>query len=201
MTSIYRVTAVWNGFQGAPGYSKFSFVDLTTDTARNAAGAAVRSFFNTLSAHMLSSWSIQVQSEVQEYDMQTGQFMGAVNMTTTPTAMPGTATSQNWANGTGFVIGWRTGNVWNGRRLQGRTFIVPAVASFDTDGTVGSSTITDGANAANVLLSATVDFGIWGKMMSEASPGNPSHQINGQFSSATAGSVKDMVAQLRSRRL
>jgi len=164
MATVYRVRAIWSGFAGAPGYSNFHFQDLTTDTARNAAGAAVKAFFTGMSGHLANTWSVTVQGEVTEWDMATGQLTGAANMSTVPTAQVGTATPAPYAGGSGMAVTWKTGLIYLGRRVTGRTFFVPAVGVYEADGTLTSTAITTASNAAQALISAAgAELAIWAK--------------------------------------
>lgn len=202
MPTVHRVRAVWQGFQGAPGYTNFSFADLTTDAARNAAGAAVKAFFGGFATYLLPTWNITVQSEVTDWDMATGQLTGAFNMTTPPTATVGTATAGPFAGGSGACVTWKTGVIFNGRRVTGRTFIVPAIGCYDNDGTLTAGFITAANSAANGLIQAAgADLSIWAKQFTTPTDGSKPVQINGILASVGSYTVKDMASQLRSRRL
>lgn len=199
MPTAYRVAAVWGGFQGAPGYSKFTFMDLVDDTSRNAAGAAVRAFFFAVKQYMDTTWTISVQPNIQGFDMASGTLTSETSMTTTPAVVSGAGPATTWAGGSGYVISWRTGGIFNGRRLQGRTFMVPALAVFETNGTLTSTVIADATAAGNALIAASgAQFAIWGKQYSTV---DPKLQIGGALFPVESCTVKDMAAQLRSRRL
>jgi hypothetical protein len=198
MPSVYRVTAVWSGFQGAPGYSKFSFQDLTTDAARNAAGAAIRTLFDATKAYMQSGWTVNVQPNVQEYDIGNSELVGEGSMTTTPAVVTGTATGTVYAGGSGYVITWRTSTIFNGHRCVGRTFMVPAVNCFGTDGTIDGGALTTIQAAGSALVAnPTVRLSVWSKQFNKA---DPPVQIAGANSAVTSCVVKDMASGLRSRR-
>jgi len=201
MATVYRVRAVWSGFQGAPGYSNFSFMDLTTDAARNAAGAGVKNFFTSLAGFLSTAWSISVQGEVTEWDMATGQLTGAATMTTVPTAQVGTGTPAAYAGGSGLCVTWKTGLIFNGRRVIGRTFVVPALGCYETDGTLTAGAITAANTAATQLIGVSgADFAIWAKTFTKPTDGTKPVQIGGNLAPATSYAVKDMASQLRSRR-
>jgi hypothetical protein len=199
VTSVYRVTALWDGFHGAPGYSKFSFADLTDATSRNAAGAKVRELFQTLRVGMASSWTVQVQPTVEEFDMATGALIGAAAMTTPPAVVTGTLTGSNYAGGSGYCITWNTGLIIGRRRVRGRTFFVPAINVFDTDGTInsGSHTLISGAAATFTALTAPRPH-IWSRQWSGTTP---PVQVGGALAPVDSYTLKDMASQLRSRRL
>jgi len=209
MTSVYTVRAVWSGFTGSPGYSNFHFMDIGTDAGRNAAGAAVRLFFFNQTAFLLSTWSVAVQSEVTEHDMATGTLLGAATMTTVPTSVPGTSSSASWAGGSGYSIKWNTGMVWNGRRVTGRTFMVPAVSCFEADGTLLATAITTIGAAAQALINTVgAEFAVWSKVFTkptgtmtvDEAKAFKQQQISGNVAPVTGYFVKDTAAQLRTRR-
>lgn len=201
MTSVYRVTALWTGFQGAPGYSKFSFNDLTSDTARNACGAALKAYFQTFAAYLATGMSVLVQPTVQEFDMATGALLGEATMTSPPTATAGATSGVQWAAGAGFWVGWKTTVFFNGHRIQGRTFHCPAVGVFDTDGTLTSSAVSNISAAAGTLVGLTSpELCIWSKLWSAPDSEGHRTQIGGALAPVTSYVVKDQATSLRSRR-
>jgi len=200
---------VWSGFTGSPGYTNFHFQDIGTDTGRNAAGAAVRAFFDSMKQYLLPAWTISVQSEVTEYDMALGDLLGAATMTTVPPAVVGTATPGNWAGGSGFSIQWNTGLIHTGRRLRGRTYIVPAFGCFEADGTLVAAAITAAGSGATALIGAVgAEFAVWKRiwtkptkdMTLEQAKAFKQEQIGGALAPVTGYFVKDSAAQLRTRR-
>lgn len=202
MATVYRVRAVWSGFQGAPGYSNFSFQDLTTETSRNNAGAAVKAFFTALANHLSTAWTVSVLGEITEWDMATGQLTGASTMTTIPTGQVGTGTPAPYAGGSGLCVTWKTGVIFQGRRVVGRTFIVPALGCYEADGTLTAGAIAAANTAANGLIGATgAEFCIWAKQFTKPTDGTKPVQVGGAIAPVTSHSTKDMASQLRSRRL
>ncbi len=200
MTSVYRTTAVWQGFQGAPGYTKFSWQNLLTDADRNAAGAGMKAFFDAFVVYLKSGWSVQVQTEVAEYDMSTGQLLGAVSMTSAPGVTSGTVgVGTQYAGGSGLSVQWNTALVFAGRRVRGRTYMVPLVSCFEQDGTLLPAVITAGTNAGNTLIAlAGADFSVWHRTYNTA---NPPVQVGGAIASVSTVLVRDQASQLRTRRL
>lgn len=198
MPSVYRVGATWNGFQGSPGYTRFSWQELSSDTNRNAAGAAIRQFFFAQAAHFLTTWTITIDAEIQEFDMGTGQLIGAAAMPTVPSPVAGTHSTAAYAGGSGYSVGWRTGEIFNGRRVQGRSFIVPAVDVYESNGTMTSTAIATATAAGNALIASGINgFSIWAKLMTKDSP---PVQIGGALYAVSSCIVKDQASQLRTRR-
>jgi hypothetical protein len=126
-------------------------------------------------------------------------LVGEAAMTTPPAVVTGTASSAlRWAGGTGACITWKTGNIFNGHRVQGRTFLVPLVDCYGNDGTLDPAAITAITNAGNALIAAPgAELSIWSKQFNKAVP---PVQIAGDNSPVSSCSVKDMASQLRSRR-
>jgi hypothetical protein len=199
MASVYRITAVWQGFTGAPGYSKFSWADLTDATSRNAAGAKVKQLFEDLKAYRLAAMTVLVLPTIDEFDMATGALIGSQSMTTPPTVSVGTAASTAYAGGSGFCITWNTGLVLDRRRVRGRTFFVPAVAAYDTDGSLAAGVLTAVNTAANTFLALTAPRpNIWSRQWNNA---QPPVQVGGALAPVDSFTFKDQASQLRSRRL
>lgn len=202
MATVYKVRAVWSGFQGAPGYTNLCFSDLATDAARNAAGAAVKALFTGIASNLATTWSITVQPEVTEWDVATGQLTGASAMTTPPTPQVGSTVATAYAGGSGACITWKTGAIFNGRRVVGRSFMVPLLAAFDVDGTIGAATLAALQSSANAYVAATgADACVWAKQFTKPTDGTTPVQIGGTVASITSATIKDMASQLRSRRL
>lgn len=199
MVSVYRLTAVWTGFQGAPGYTKMSWADLTDTASRNAAGLKFRTLFFDVRAFFSTAWTIQVQPSIDEFDMATGALIGSALMTTTPSAVVGTATPAAYAGGSGFCITWNTGLIFDRRRVRGRTFFVPAMACYENDGTLSVPAQTAITTAAtNFLALSAPRPNIWSRQWNNATP---PVQVGGSLAPIDTYTSRDMASQLRTRRL
>lgn len=201
MPTVYRATATWSGFQGAPGYSKFSFLDLTDDAARNGAGAAIRAYFNSQVSYINSPWSILVSPIIQEFDAASGDLTGETTMSTAPLVLQGGATATTWVAGAGYFVGWRTASFFLGRKIQGRTFHVPAINCYEADGSLTSAAITAAQTAANTLVALSIpNLAVWARQWTKPTDGSKPVQIGGTVVPVTSALVKDQVSTLRSRR-
>jgi hypothetical protein len=200
MASVFRTTAVWQGFIGAPGYTKLSFLAVVGTAGADAATAATRTFLNAFATAMPSGTTIQVQREVGEYDEASGLLLGELTAAATPAPISGTSVNK-YIGGSGLFIGWRTNTIWQGRRVIGRTFIVPQESTaFDTDGTLTSSTLAGAQSAGNALIAdANTTFAVWARLMTTGADGKP-HQTNGAAFQVITSYVKDQASGLRSRR-
>lgn len=200
MAKIMRVKARWSGFQGGPGYSIFHFRDFNTDdpTNQNAtdAIARVRAFFTTINPVLPNTVSIQVEADVEVLEDTTGALVGMVNGTSV-SAVTGTAGgTAPYAAAVGAVVTWRTSSIRNGRRMRGRTFLVPlSSTAFAADGTLIDSALNYINQAATALRSnaAQPDLGVYGR------PSGPA-ATDGVWYAVTAHSTPDMGAVMRSRR-
>lgn len=190
---IFRITAMWSGFTGAPGYSAFHFAGgggLISDATQCV--ERVEAAFDEIKAWLPSTVSIQVDSEVEVLDSDTGELTGAEDVGTRTAIQGGTAGPYSAA--TGAVINWRTGDYRFGRRIRGRTFIVPIAGdAYEADGTLGVNPRGRFQAFGNIMTSSDFDseFGVWSR---------PRNGSGGVFASATGYSVPDMAAVLRSRR-
>lgn len=199
MVTVYRITALWSGFAGAPGYSKFSFLDLTDDTKRNAAGAAIRTFFASINTYIPNLTTIQVQPGIDEFNVTTGELVGANAMTVTPAVVTSGISAVPYVGGAGLAVTWVTSSIFHGHRVRGRTFIVPTASASDTDGTIAPGVVTAVQAAGNVFAaSASADLQIWSRVYTK--PPAKLEQIDGATAPVISCVVKDMAAQLRSRR-
>jgi len=199
MATVSTVTAVWQGFTGAPGYSRFNFAELANASAVQAAVNAVRTLLSTGGVSWLSTWSVSVQSLVQHHDLASGDLTGEATAGSSPAAIAGTlAPSTVYAGGSGLVVNWITGAFWNGRKVRGRTFIVPAVNVYSNDGTITSGVQTAWQNAGNVFAATSgITPVVWAKKFDDS---DPPQQVAGASFPITGALVPDRAAQLRTRR-
>lgn len=199
MVSVYRTTAIWSGFAGAPGYTKMSWADLTDSTSRNAALAKVAALFDAVKAYLPTGTTVQVQSAIDEFDMATGALIGA-STGTLPPLTTSTAAAASYAGGSGICLTWNTGLIYNRRRVRGRTFFVPtANIAMEQNGTLSPAAITAfGAAAATFLALTAPRPNIWSRQWSNSTP---PVQIGGSLAPIDTYTLRDMASQLRSRRL
>jgi hypothetical protein len=97
------------------------------------------------------------------------------------------------AAGVGACVGWITGGIVNGRRLRGRTFLVPLTTnSYDNDGTLNGSALVAAGTWANDLMAAS-PLAVWHR---PTAPG----AADGNSYGVIANRLRDKVAILTSRR-
>lgn len=202
MTAMLKVKARWHGFTGSPGYSNFFFREWSdgnyVPTQAEAAGCTgkVWNFFDAIKLAFPPVVNIQVESDVEVVNDTDNQLITVLNDGGRPNIV-GTSGGTNYSAASGAVIGWQTGSVRNGRRVRGRTFLVPTSAAvFDINGTLTSSWVTTLQNAAAAMVAPAAnspDFGIYCR------PSSPTVN-DGAWFLATGARVPDMAAVLRSRR-
>lgn len=182
------ITATWLGIPGAPGYSKFRFSGNLSSGEATAAAGRVSTMFSSIRGLLPATCSVNFAAVAQVFDFDS-QLVSEVALDPPPTAVLGQAVG-NYSGATGAVINWVTSTIAQGRRVRGRTFIVPLAAGFDTSGSLGATTITAIQGAAQTLA--------------EGSPGlvivkRPPGAVVGEYG-VTGASVPDRAAILRSRR-
>jgi hypothetical protein len=196
---MHKVKVRWQGFTGSPGWSNFYFDDATGDLLSNADAIAVadrvKTFFTNIKGMFPNVVNWKIQSDVEVIAESTGELIGVEAIPDIP-AIVGTGGATGYSAATGFVVTWRTAGVRTGRRVRGRTFLVPAASiSYGTDGTI--ETVTLGTLTAQAALLAntagTIPLGVWSR---PTAPG----AADGAWYPVNAATVPDMAAVLRSRR-
>jgi hypothetical protein len=194
MVNIWRVTADWSGGKIGTGFTNLFFTG-GVSTAQASADAA-RAFFNTAystaGGALPTGISIGFRSGVDEIDPANGELV-----TTLPVTAPATITGADtgvYAAVAGACITWLTQGVLIGKRVRGRTFLVPVGANYlQNDGTLSTLAQTNINNAAAALIAAAPEFCIWRRPKSKVLGGGSSHAV-------LASRLQDKTAFLTSRR-
>lgn len=190
---ILRITAQWLGFRGAPGYSNFFFQGQSADEENAAAHAlAVRTFLNEAATYMPNDVTINIQPTAANVDELNGQVIGEVDFEA-PQSVTG-QTAGGYSAASGAVVNWNTSSFANGRRVRGRTFLVPLSSdAYDANGDLGTGALNIIRTAANALVAnpGPVPMVVWSR---------PRAGSGGSISPVTSASVPDLGAILRSRR-
>lgn len=202
MVTMLKVKARWHGFTGGPGYSNFFFREFSTGqwapTATEATQAVDRTkaFFQQIGGLMPPVVNVQVESECEVIEDTDGSLVDVVQAASTNN-VAGSSSNSNYSAATGAVVSWGTGSVRNGRRVRGRTFLVPlSSAVFDSNGTLTQPAVDNISTAATNMVSGAnpgPDFGIYCRPTSPVA-------TDGAWFVATSSRVPDMGAILRSRR-
>lgn len=199
MAGMARVTVNWTGFVGAPGYTNLYFRDFDgggaiTQEIANGAVAKTDVWLDTWVASLPSSVSILVDPTVEVIEETTGALTGF--FTTSPdTARTGASTGA-YSAVAGACVNWYTDNVRNGRRMRGRSFIVPlGSAGLATNGTLDDAKLVTWRTATATFIDGVGvgDLGVWGR---PSAPG----ATDGVWSVVKSFSIPDKTAYLSSRR-
>jgi hypothetical protein len=184
--SLRKVPVTWQTGAGGTGVSIF-YTQFGTDVT-----VELGTFFNAIKGNFPSAVTWAIPSSGDVIDEVTGKITGAW----TGGTAGGTAGSTNvaYAAGTGVYIRWQTAGIVNGRRVKGRTFLCPLVASdYQNDGTIIDANLV-GMNNAATTLAASGKLNIWHRPTSSTSNDGSAHLVVG----ATG---PDRVTSLRSRRV
>lgn len=188
-----QLTCRYNGFTGAPGWIKMKFIGNLDVATSNTAAANFKTFLNAFGGStMPTGATITFDAVCQEFDGQ-GKLSGEHSLTTIPTAVVGTGTG-GYAGGSGMVVNWLTDAFVQGKRIRGRTFLVPLSNSvFQSDGTIADAFRTTATTAATTFATSTPQPAVWSV---RNLGGSPVYTIAGM----TGATVPDRSALMRSRR-
>lgn len=172
----------------------------------NNGGAALATHFATPGSgcqpHFVDFWTavaLRLATGTVGTVEDSGDTIAEATGTLTGSWSFGTATgfvgggSSNYPSGVGACITWNTDGIVRGRRVKGRTFIVPLDGgSYDASGTIASFSLDTLRTAAADLITACGEaFVIWSR---------PVGGVGGSAHPVVSATVHDKVATLRSRR-
>jgi hypothetical protein len=197
---MLKVKVRWSGFIGSPGWSNFYFNgpddSFTTAADADIAADRVEAFFTAIKLKFPSGVSFAVQPDVEVVSESTGDLLNVHNAGARA-PITSTATSAAYSGVSGACITWRTAGVRNGRRVRGRTFLVPLVNGiYQSDGTIDNTHVNDFVTQATTLAlpgTSNLSMGVWAR---PTAPG----ASDGDWHAITSVTVPDMAAVLRSRR-
>lgn len=198
MAEIGRLKINWTGFIGAPGYTNLYFRDFTAGTLDQAMAdgftAKVDTWLDAWVSSLPATVSILVDPTVDVLEETTGALTNF--MTVSPdTARVGSGAG-TYAAPAGAVVNWSTNGIENGRRVRGRTFMVPLTsAAMQSDGTIATASLTALRAATATLITGTGsgDLGVWHR---PTTPGG----TDGAWYVVSAFNLPDKIAILTSRR-
>lgn len=176
MVAIVRTE--WSGTSGGPGVTQMALLGAAggewNPAGTQAAVNAVRTFWDSNKANLPDELKLTVSPIIDVYDTVTGDLTASYVAGTAPLTVTGTGTT-GYAGGVGLKITWNTGQIRNGRRVRGSTFIVPIISSlFSTTGTVTptvQTTITGTATTLiNSLNAGSTPLGVWSRPFNGVNP-------------------------------
>lgn len=183
-----RVLVSWSGggVQGA-AVNVLSFA--AESGVPNVAG--IHDAYFALKTLIPPSVTISVAGSGDTYDDANGELTSTWSAGAAQSFL-GQAPFPQIAAGVGACVTWNTGLIVAGRRLRGRTFLVPlSTQAYDNDGTLTLAAQTALENFGTALL-AVGGLGVWHR---PTAAGN-----DGAASGVTSFRLRDKVAVLRSRR-
>lgn len=191
--TLHRIRSTWSGLPGGSGVSTLYQVAAPSD----ADLTAIRTFWATCAGQLASDATIQVQNSGDIIDETTGALTGVWGPQTAVSSVVGTG-GANYAAPSGGLVEWRTAGIVHGRRVRGRTFLVPVGSGvYDSDGTLLSTAVTAFQNAATALVVALTSMRVWSRPF-RGSPSIPAR--SGSAHAVTSAIAKDKAVVLRSRR-
>jgi hypothetical protein len=209
MTDIYVASVDWTGTYGHMGISRFAFVtsdgSVPTNTQRDGVLAALDAMIQGGAGSLPADVSWSVNPIIEAFDGVTGAITGELAAATALSPGFGTNTS-SYANGVGLLIKWKSAGMFDGRRIQGRTFIVPlAGQQFDADGSVDRGVAIAWQAHANTYIAAMAALSVtplvWGRPQDvKATKRKPAHHNVGHWASISSAVVGVMPAILGRRR-
>lgn len=192
--AVLRVAVRWVGFPGSPGFSNFHFAyDNEALTEIDASISKLRTMLGSIAAYIPTGVNLVYPTAVDVFNTGTGVLEESIPVTAVANTTGQAAST--YAGPSGGVISWTTGVVNNGRRVRGRTFLVPlSTAYYSADGTPSDTPRAAVNTAATTFLgnASGLTFGIWSRPVAGV--------VTGILAPATSANVPETVAVLRSRR-
>ncbi len=193
MPQLYRVVAEWTGGRVGTGYSNLFFASGVS--TQQACADAVRAFFSSsysVGAGLPVGVQIQVRGVVDTIEETNGELTDSTSVTT-PAVIAGSDSSR-YAAVAGACVTWRTGDFVAGRRVRGRTFLVPVGGQMlQADGTLDTTFLGFINTAAAALIAAAPELRVWRRPSGPGASDGSSHL-------AASGLCSDKTAFLTSRR-
>jgi hypothetical protein len=197
MTALSRVRTALSGFPGGPGVSTMYFLDTATATA------SLEAFWTSLAVVLPSGLVIEVPDAGDVIEDTTGVITGS--WASSPRAPLAGSSADEYAGPCGALLEWLTATIVDGRRLRGKTFLVPMTSGeFDTTGHVNAGTVAALVGFCATLVTAEAgNLVVWhrpyaGRAAGEDGPARAPHA--GAHGIVTDSRVPPLAAVLRSRR-
>ncbi|HEV2818865.1 MAG TPA: hypothetical protein VGW40_16780 [Allosphingosinicella sp.] len=198
MVQLARIKVNWTGFIGAPGYSNLYWRDPgsgdMSQSVVNSAVTAVDTWLNAFQSSIPTAVNYVIDPAVDVIDDTTGNL---VNLFTASPAAARLGTGAGaYSAASGAVVNWKTTGIRNGRKIRGRTFMVPyAGTALDVTGSLDNTKLTAVRTATQNMISAfgTSALVVWCR------PTGPD-ESDGVAATVTGFTIPDMAAILRSRR-
>lgn len=185
MPSVFKAQFAWTNFPGGPGVNTIYLNEAPSDLE------AFKTFYESIAAGIPSNVTISYPGSGVELDATDGTLVGAWSVTTeADTICTG---GGEYAGGVGYCIRWETGAFIAGRRLYGRTFLVPMVGSaFDEAGAPKPDFVGTVESACSLLVdNCAGTLAVWARKKGAR---------DGSVHTVLSGHVAALPAFLKSRR-
>lgn len=197
MVAIERVRVSLTGFKGGPGVSTFYAVNA------GALVPALHAMYDALRTKMPLPVTINVENSGDILEATTGELQGSWSVAPVTQLLGVSAAA--YSAPSGACLTWLTTTVANGKRVKGRTFLVPMQGdAYDTDGSLAATVVPYlNAVANDFVVAGAANFCVWhrpflGSPATATKPARPA--FAGSRVLVTGSRVLDKVAVLRSRR-
>lgn len=193
--SISRVEVLWNLGVGGTGLTVMYGQD------GHLLAGDLHTFFEAIKTRIPAGVVLSCSDTGDVIDEATGELQGPWGSGGAWT-VTGTG-SGTWAAGVGASIDWRTSGIHGGRRVRGRTYLVPLNGfCYSSNGTLDTPALTDLQTATTALVAAhTGNLVIWSRpRKADPTKTPPVTALAGGFSPVIVGTVPDTISTLRSRR-
>lgn len=197
MALLSRVRVALTGFPGGPGVMTFATTDVDTFIP------VLKAWLIRVAVYMPADVSLHVESTGDTFESTTGLIQGTWARGVQPTYVGGSVGA--YAAPVGVVVEWLTDIHLSGRRLRGRTFVVPCTtAAFSLDGSLDAAVQVEFQAASSAFAANSAGtFTIWQRPRL-ARPADGSRKAvlarGGGHGVVTSSRVPDKAAVLRSRR-
>lgn len=191
MAGLLKMVSVWTGFAGAPGYTNLyaHHNGVSAQEVANQFADDIHDFWNTVNGYVPAVVDITVGPSWQSIDIESGDVLDEGTVETPPASVAGNLAG-GFAGNVGLALNWQTGTFIKGRRLKGRTYLVPLGGIFEGDGTPSASSIAAIGDAATALLEGSSNMAVWHR---------PKAGAGGSWAQITGVTITDRAAVLRSR--
>lgn len=159
-----------------------------------AAVTRVHTFFTAIRSALPGSVRLDVEPEVDMIESTDGKLVDSFAVAP-PAQISGSGVT-TYSAAAGAVVNWRTAGVRNGRKVRGRTFLVPiATGVYGADGNLTPAIRTTLQTAADALRdrTGTPDLCVYGRPTTKGATDGVVHVV-------ISASVPSMSAILTSRR-
>lgn len=197
--TLARVSCSWQNWPGAPGVSQFYGDGASIQPLLDA----LHTFFEVVKTQLPTGLTITIPGSGDLIDETTGKITGSYGGLIPPALTTGTGAA-SYAGNAGAVVHWLSSTVVDGRRLRGRTFLVPLTSgAYDSSGSIAATYLTSLQNAAAALVSSTGStMQVWHRPVYAVPKTTPPTLVKpGSRATVTSSRVPDLAVSLRSRRI